>query len=227
MVDLFDTEPTDKRTALQRVALQFISHRTGTYSYVDSVRMALMGGCRWIQLRAKDATEVELESLAGQVKELCRAYDATFIIDDKVETAMLTGADGVHLGRNDMPVKEARRLMGERFIIGATANTEEDVRRHYRDGADYVGCGPFRFTTTKSNLSPILGTDGYRRICQMMKREAIRLPVVAIGGIGVDDIPALLRTGVSGIALSGAVLRAEDPVEEMRRVVNAVFSNNE
>ena len=92
-------------------------------------------------------------------------------------------------------------------------------KAHSEAGADYIGCGPFRFTTTKKNLSPILGLEGYRHIITRMKEEGIRLPVVAIGGITCDDIPAILQTGVSGIALSGSILRAENPVEETRRIV--------
>ena len=222
MVDFFDSEPTDKKSALSRVRLQFITHRTEAYQYIDSARVALMGGCRWVQLRAKDVAEAVLEPLARQVKNLCRTYEATFIIDDHVEMAMLVGADGVHLGQNDMPVREARRLMGDRFIIGATANTLDDVRRHWADGADYIGCGPFRYTTTKKNLSQLLGAEGYQRICQAMRLEGIRLPIVAIGGITVSDIANVIRTGVDGIALSGAILRAKDPVAEMRRVVDSV-----
>ncbi|MDO4310605.1 MAG: thiamine phosphate synthase [Prevotella sp.] len=200
--------------------VQFITHENDRFSYVDGARMALDGGCRWIQLRMKDATDDEVREAAAVIQPLCREHDAVFLLDDRVELAKELKADGVHLGRNDMPVSEARRVLGEEFIIGGTANTFEDVERLWREGADYIGCGPFRFTTTKANLSPVLGLDGYRSIITRMDAAGIDLPVVAIGGILRDDIPAVMATGVHGIALSGAVLDAENPVEEMRRIVN-------
>lgn len=174
--------------------LQFITHFTDTYSYLDSARMALEGGCRWVQLRMKHASDEETETVAVEVQKLCHTYGATFLIDDRVELVRKLKADGVHLGKNDMPIAEARKILGRDFLIGGTANTFDDVRAHYEAGADYIGCGPFRFTTTKEKLSPILGLEGYRSIVQQMKAEGIHLPIVAIGGITLDDIPAILQT---------------------------------
>lgn len=206
------------------VQLQFITHHTEQYSYLDAARMALQGGCRWVQLRMKDSPLEEIESVARQVQMLCRQYHATFIIDDHVELALKVRADGVHLGKKDMPVAEARRILGKDYIIGGTANTFEDVQMHYQSGADYIGCGPFRYTTTKKNLSPILGLEGYANIAGRMREEGIRLPIVAIGGITAEDIPSIMQTGISGIAVSGTVLRAANPVEEMRRMTD-IFAN--
>lgn len=199
--------------------LQFISHYTEEYSYLDSIRMALEGGCRWVQLRMKGAGDDELRPVAIAAQRMCREAGATFIIDDRVELVKELRADGVHLGLKDMPIAEARHLLGDGFIIGGTANTIADVRQHHAAGADYIGCGPFRFTTTKKGLAPVLGLDGYRGIMQVMAAEGIKLPVVAIGGITAEDIPDIMQTGVSGVALSGTVLRANDPVAEMRRLV--------
>lgn len=200
--------------------LQFITHQTERYSNLDSARMALEGGCKWIQLRMKDAPLDEVERVALELKPLCKQHDALLVLDDHVELTKKLEVDGVHLGKNDMPIAEARRVLGEGFIIGATANTFDDVKAHYLAGADYIGCGPFRFTTTKKNLSPVLGLEGYRSIIARMEEEGIGLPVVAIGGITYDDIPQLLQTGINGIAMSGSILRADDPVEETRRLLN-------
>lgn len=207
--------------------LQFITHFTDTYSYLDSARMALEGGCRWVQLRMKHASVEETEAVAVEVQKLCRTYGATFLIDDRVELVRKLKADGVHLGKNDMPIAEARKILGKDFLIGGTANTFDDVRAHYEAGADYIGCGPFRFTTTKEKLSPILGLEGYRSIVQQMKAEGIHLPIVAIGGITLEDIPAIMQTGVTGIALSGTILRAANPVEETKRIVSQLRIKNE
>ena len=199
--------------------LQFITHHTEHYSYTDSARMALEGGCRWIQLRMKDAHRDSWLQIGAEVGKLCRRYGATFILDDHAELVEPLHADGVHLGKKDMPIDEARRLLGPDRIIGGTANTIEDVELHASRGADYIGCGPFRFTTTKENLAPVLGLEGYRRIAEEMKTKGIRLPLIAIGGIRREDIPALMQTGINGIALSGTILRAADPVEETRRIL--------
>lgn len=199
--------------------VQFITHTSARYTYADSARLALAGGCRWIQLRMKDAQREEIIATATEILPLCREVGATFILDDHVELVELTGADGVHLGKNDMPIAEARQQLGCNKIIGGTANTFEDILAHAEAGADYIGCGPFRFTTTKKNLSPILGLEGYARIVEQMRQNNISLPIVAIGGIAFEDIPAILHTGVTGIALSGSVLRADDPIAEMRRIV--------
>ena len=199
--------------------VQFITHFTASISYPDSARIALEGGCRWVQLRVKDASEEELKNTAIRVQDLCRQYGATFIIDDHVDLVKQIGADGVHLGKLDMPIKEARERLGKGFIIGGTANTFEDIRQHVADGADYIGCGPFRFTTTKQKLSPILGLDGYRSILAQMKEEGLSIPVVGIGGITREDIPALKAVGLSGIALSGGILKAGNPVREMETII--------
>lgn len=199
--------------------LQFITHFTERYTYTDSARMALEGGCRWIQLRMKHASETEWMQAGLEVGRLCRQYGATFILDDHVELVKTLSADGVHLGKNDMPIDEARRLLGPGYIIGGTANTFEDIQMHAANGADYIGCGPYRFTTTKEKLSPVLGVEGYRSIITAMKQHGITLPVVAIGGITKSDIPLLMTTGITGIALSGAVLHAPSPVEEMKEIL--------
>lgn len=204
----------------QNVRMQFISHFTDQYDYLDSIAMALEGGCRWVQLRMKDATPEAILPIALEAQKLCKAKDATFIIDDHVALVKEIGADGVHLGKLDMPVGEARKILGDSFIIGGTSNTFEDIAMHAAAGADYIGCGPFRFTTTKKNLSPVLGLEGYQTLVAKMKEQGLNLPIVAIGGINAADIPAIMRTGVSGIALSGTVLRAENPVSEMRKLMD-------
>lgn len=203
--------------------IQFITHSNTRYDYVEGARLALEGGCRWIQLRMKDAQEVEFLLAAKQIGAMCKEYGATFILDDHVEWVGITGADGVHLGKNDMPVDEARNQLGANRIIGGTANTFEDVERLWRQGANYIGCGPYRFTTTKKNLSPVLGLDGYRHIISKMKVHDINIPVVAIGGILQPDIKDVMATGVSGIAVSGAILNAENPVEEMKRFIDSLL----
>ena len=202
--------------------IQFISHYTDQYSYLDSIRMALEGGCRWIQLRMKGMTDDEVRPVALEAQRMCKEAGATFILDDRVMLAKEIGADGVHLGKNDMPVAEARNILGTKAIIGGTANTYADLKAHYEASANYVGCGPFRFTTTKERLAPILGLEGYVQIISQMKADGIDIPIVAIGGITAVDIPLIMKTGVKGIAISGAVLHAANPVESMKQLLEII-----
>ncbi len=200
--------------------LQYITHKTNNRDEIEGVRLALRGGCRWIQLRMKDASNDEILEAAHSIKILCRQFNATFIIDDHVELVKTIGADGVHLGKNDMPVETARELLGKGIIIGATANSFDDIIKAANAGADYIGLGPYRFTETKKKLSPVLGLDGYRCIMKKCQEARLSLPVIAIGGIGPYDIPQLMSTGISGIAVSGTILRAGDPVATTQQIIN-------
>ncbi len=194
--------------------VQFITDR------LEGVEEVLQGGCRWVQLRMKDATDAEVASVALPVARLCRRFHALFIIDDRVHLVEPLGADGVHLGKNDMPVAEARRLLGPSKIIGATANTPDDALAAIMEGADYLGVGPFRFTTTKKNLAPLLGAEGIANVIETVRGAGSRVPVVAIGGIGVDDLAAVKATGATGVALSGVLLRAENKRLKTREILN-------
>jgi len=192
--------------------LLFITHRTEKYDYLQSVEIALKGGCKQIQLRMKESPVDEVERVGREAKSLCDAYGAQLYIDDHVEVCLRINAAGVHLGKTDMSPGEARKILGNGFIIGGTANTFGDIQHLADEGVDYIGLGPFRFTTTKKNLSPVLGLDGYKDILFRCKAAGIHLPVLAIGGITIPDIPELMPTGISGIALSSTILQAEDPV---------------
>ena len=199
--------------------IQFITNYHDNISLTEQTEYVLEAGCRWVQLRLKGADDAEIYMVGKALRALCDQYEATFILDDAVRMVPVIGADGVHLGKQDMPVDEARKLLGPYKIIGGTANTFEDVERLARQGANYIGCGPFRFTTTKKNLSPLLGLEGYAAILEQMRQQQIDLPLIAIGGITVEDVPDLVDLGVSGIAISGAILEAKKPDVMMRKFI--------
>ena len=182
----------------------------------------LDAGGRWIQLRMKDASAEVIVCRGKEMLALCRKRRAVLVVNDAPQLAVAIGADGVHLGQADMPPIEARRIIGDGAVIGSTANTFEQIAARNDGETDYVGLGPFRFTTTKKNLSPVLGTEGYRTILGRMRTENIPLPVVAIGGIELPDIPQIMRTGVDGIALSGAIARADSPATTTANFLNAI-----
>ena len=192
--------------------LQFITHPSDRYSIPEEVQMALEGGCRWIQLRMKDATDEEFREVAAEIIPMCKEAEAFLVLDDRVELAIEMAVHGVHLGKMDMDPRKARDLMGPHAIIGVTANTADDIIAVRNLDVDYVGLGPFRFTSTKQKLSPVLGLDGYREIVSTVRGEGIQLPVVAIGGITLDDIEPLMETGVHGRAVRGSIITADDPV---------------
>lgn len=206
--------------------LQFITHHNEKYSYVDSARIALEGGCRWIQLRMKDTNDTLMEETALIIQKMCKDYGATFIIDDNVTLTKKINADGVHLGKNDMPIAEARMILGDKFIIGGTINSFDDILQHLQGATpDYFGCGPFRFTSTKKNLAPILGYEGYKNILTKMRENNINIPLIAIGGICKDDISKLLDCGINGIALSSSILNAENPIIKMNEIMTILNSH--
>ena len=206
--------------------LQFITHPHPGISMAKVAEMALKGGCRWIQLRHKDADTDTIVREGKEIRTLCDRYDATFILDDHVELVNTTGADGVHLGKNDMPLTEARKRLGYSKIIGATANTLADIEAAARAGADYIGLGPFRFTTTKQRLSPTLGLNGYTDICRGCADAGISIPIVAIGGITTNDIPAIMDTGVQGVAISGTIINSENPTQTTQHIIDTLCQNS-
>ena len=191
---------------------------------VGQVAMACAAGIKWIQLRMKAASDAEVLAAAVAAKPICAAHDCMLLINDRVEVAMAAGVQGVHLGQLDMAVGEARRLLGADKIIGGTANTMAQLREHYRQGADYIGLGPYRYTTTKKNLSPVLGLEGYRAIMAGLRAEGVDIPVVAIGGIGAADVAELLATGLHGVAFSGMLVHAGDRAALVRSLRNDIKS---
>lgn len=206
--------------------LQLITDGTDIKDVLSGARMSAEGGCRWVQIRMKGAPVESVAEVARELAPLRESHGIVLLVDDHVElAAQIDCIDGVHVGKNDMPVAEARRLLGPGKILGATANTIADIEAALRDGADYIGLGPYRFTTTKKNLSPVLGTEGYRDILGECRRRDYRQPVVAIGGITASDIPGIMSAGAAGIAVSGAILRQADPAEAARRMTEILKTN--
>ncbi len=201
--------------------LHYISapHIDEVEPFVQASNEMLQAGVPLIQIRNKQMTPSQIAQVASAVRTTTNQLTRTLIINDNPYITLKVGADGVHLGKKDMSPTQARQLLGDNFIIGGTANTFDDVKALCRAGVDYIGLGPFRFTTTKDNLSPILGLDGYRSIIEQCTTHRLTTPIVAIGGITEADIAEVMQTGVGGIAMSGG-LHADNFSQCQQRINN-------
>lgn len=185
--------------------LQYITQETEHLTHIDCVKEACIAGVKWIQLRVKNKTEEEYLTIAKEAKIICDLYDVKLIINDNVMVAKQINAYGIHLGKTDVNPTEARQLLGKNSIIGGTANTIEDVITLMNNKVDYIGLGPFQFTSTKKNLSPVLGLEGYYKIVQQLTELKLKdkIPlIIAVGGIKTEHVKDLMKTGIYGIAVS-------------------------
>lgn len=199
--------------------LHYITQGKTQEEIMQEVVDVISGGCRWIQLRMKESDKDDIVETAKLLKPICKRADAILLINDSVDICIESDADGVHLGREDMPLIEARAILGDDKIIGRTCNTVADVRGLIGSSVDYIGAGPLRFTTTKKALSPIIGIEGYDDLVALSD-----IPIIAIGGILTSDIPELLARGVYGIAISGTIYNSESRAETTSQFIELISS---
>jgi len=188
--------------------LCFIADATapGDRDIIRLIRRAVLGGATIIQLRSKTWSTREFLDVAFKAKALLERRSIPLFINDRVDIALVCGAQGVHLGQSDMPAGEARRILGKRALIGISANTIAEARRAEKEGADYLGVGPVFFTSSKQDIPEVLGIEGFRAI-----RRKVHIPVLAIGGINAGNARSLIAAGADGIAVISAISRAVDP----------------
>lgn len=182
--------------------LHYISQGETPEIHLANIQKACSSGAEWVQLRLKDVDQETLLQTALRAREITAHFQTRLLINDHYKIAKEVKADGVHLGKTDACPTEAREYLGKWLSIGGTANTLEDCENLIKKGVDYIGLGPFKFTTTKTNLSPTLGLEGYQAILDELKTDT---PIIAIGGITIVDVPSLLKTGIYGIAVSGEI----------------------
>lgn len=206
--------------------LHYISQETDEKGHLENIDEACAAGVDWIQLRVKDKPVEEIERMALGAKAICEIYGARLIINDHVEIARSIGADGVHLGKEDTAPAEAREILGKEAIIGGTANSLDDIRELAKTGVDYIGLGPYRFTSTKKNLSPVLGLEGYQELMSDLTNKGIDIPIVAIGGIQVSDIAPILNTGVYGIAVASLINKTQEKKKITVQILNCLKNGN-
>jgi thiamine-phosphate pyrophosphorylase len=182
-------------------------------SHAQLAESACSAGLRWVQLRAKGADETEWQRIAEETKKITDCFRAKLIINDNPQLALKIQAHGVHLGKNDIPPAEARAMLGSDAIIGGTANNMEDLKRLVKEDIDYIGIGPFRFTTTKQQLSPVLSKEELHELIRYQKD----IPVVVIGGILATDVKEILEAGAHGVAVSSAINLGADRIAAARQ----------
>jgi thiamine-phosphate pyrophosphorylase len=181
------------------------------FSHMELAELAIAGGADTIQFRQKEGETRQLIRVAEQLQALCKRAGVTFIVDDRVDVAIASQADGVHLGQNDFPIPLARKILGREAIIGGSAGTREEARQCLTEGADYIGFGPVYPTASKEDAGPASGLGLLKQVV-----AEIPLPIIAIGGITRENAPLVIQAGVHGIAVISAVCCQEDPMEAAR-----------
>lgn len=209
--------------------LQFITNHKSKVNPSQQILQVMDGGCRWVQIRLKDATDEEIRKIFLEIRDKAKETLTTVIINDRVELAKSLGAEGVagvHLGLEDMPAAEARLKLGPEAIIGVTAHNFEEAAAYKGLDIDYIGIGPFANTDTKDNLAPILGFEGITELILRIKDFKLELPLVAVGGIRLEDVAPLMEVGVNGIAVSGAIANSSDIIETTKLFISQLPSND-
>jgi len=189
------------------------------FSHVELARMAIKGGADTIQFRQKTASTREMIEICREIKRLCEDSDVTFIVNDRVDVAIASEADGVHLGQEDFPIPLARKLLGKTRIIGGSAVTLEEAQECLSEGADYIGFGPVYPTTSKDDAGPVTGIELLKEVV-----NAISIPIIAIGGVTVENTPEVMRAGTQGIAVISAVCCQENPEQATKELSQALQS---
>lgn len=196
--------------------LHYISQGQTPQEHLSNINKACTHGVGLVQLRLKNYTEDIILETAQKAREITARYQTQLIINDHYKIAKAVEANGVHLGKTDECPKKARNYLGKQYLIGGTANTVEDCNDLISKHVDYIGLGPFKFTQTKTNLSPVLGLDGYRSIIGSLKNPP---PIIAIGGIVQNDINKLLNTGVHGIAMSAYITQHFNNIPTLNQLI--------
>lgn len=198
--------------------LHYISQGSSSKEHLENIQNACNSGAELVQLRLKDLSEKKLLKLAHEAREITSHFQTRLIINDHYKIAREVKADGVHLGKTDSCPTLVRRQLYTWQIIGGTANTMQDCETLIEKEVDYISLGPFRFSATKDSLPPVLDLNGYTAIIEALNTET---PILGVGGITTADVTAILKTGISGIAVSGAITRDFNTIATFNRLLNA------
>lgn len=193
--------------------LHFITHDINQHSHVQQAQIACEAGAKWIQYRCLSKADDELLADINAIAAICDDWGATLIVTNHIHLKGKADIQGFHIEDMDADFIALRKQIGEEYTLGGSSNTVENLIRLAHEGADYAGFGPFKITTTKPNNSPLLGIEGYAKAVSQLQQTDIMLPILAVGGVSLADIPELMATGIYGIAASSAINQAEDMYE--------------
>lgn len=201
--------------------LHYISQGQTPKAHLENIQRACVSGAELVQLRLKNVSEKKVLEIAEEAREITTHFQTCLIINDHYKIAKQVKADGVHLGKNDADPTIVRKTLASWQIVGGTANTIQDCSALIEKKVDYIGLGPYKFTTTKENLSPVIGYKGYLAILQELSRET---PIIAIGGITIDDVPEILKAGVYGIAASGEITKDFNAISQFNKLLKGGYT---
>lgn len=190
--------------------LQYITNIASPHSITDQVKGVIEGGCRWVQIRMRDASDEEISKVVNDIKPVCIETETFLIFTDRVELAKTLDVGGVYLGKGEMLPSKARLELGPAAVIGVAAHSFDDILAVRSLDVDYVGIGPFATSEHSQTALEPLGLENIRQICTMMQENEITLNHVAVGGIKLDDVAPLMEAGVNGVAVSSAIAFAPD-----------------
>ncbi|WP_428742951.1 thiamine phosphate synthase [Tenacibaculum sp.] len=204
--------------------LHYITQGKTPEEHLENVQRACASGAEWVQLRLKNLDPKTILETAQKAREITSHFQTRLIVNDYYKVAKEINADGVHLGKTDTCPLKAKAYLGDLYIVGGTANTLEDCKKLLEKGVDYIGLGPFQFTETKKNLSPVLGVVGYQVLLEELKTTT---PIIAIGGITIEDVSEIISTGVYGIAVSGAITQNFNSIPAFHKILKAPSTNEQ
>ena len=203
---------------LKNIGLYFITDAgLSKKDIFEDVKAAIKGGVKIVQYREKNKTKEGMIEEAKKIKEICKGNNVFFLINDSVDIALEVGADGVHLGLDDISYEKARKLLGKEKIIGLTAHNMEEAINFEKIGADYIGVSPVFGTTTKKDAGRAMGLEKFRKIV-----NAVNIPCIGIGGINEDNMEEVIKAGADGVAMISAIVTKDDVEETVRDIINKI-----
>ena len=200
--------------------LQFITHDIIQHSHIEQAQIACEAGAKWIQYRCLSKADEELLADINSIANICDDWGATLIVTNHIHLKGKADIQGFHIEDMDADFIALRKQIGDEYTLGGSANSVDNLIRLAKEGADYAGFGPFKVTTTKPTNSPLLGVQGYAVAMQTLKQQDIDLPILAVGGVTLQDIDPLLATGVYGIAASSAINQSDDMYQTYKDFYN-------
>ncbi len=203
--------------------IHYLTQDLPNRSHVEQVQIACEAGANWIQYRCLTKTDEDMLSELHEIGSICDDWGATLIITNHVHLVNLADIQGVHIEDMDADISLVRAQLGENKTIGASATNIDQIKKHIANGVDYIGCGPFAHTDTKPNNCAHWGVKGYEEAVLALELSHLAIPLIAAGGVNIENVSDLLKTGIHGIAISAAINKSEEPADAYRMIHHLVY----